>query len=254
MFDAVDLTDDGFLGGRLRVLQPRLGYRAATDPVLLAAAVPVRAGQSVLELGCGAGVAALCLLVRVPGVRVAGLERQAGYADLARRNAARNALSLTVEDGDLAAMPPALRAAAFDHVIVNPPYFPPGGGTAARDSGREAALREATPLAAWLDAATRRLIPGGHLTVIHAADRLPDLLAACDGRLGSLTLLPLAPREGRAATRVILQARKGGRGAFRLLAPFVLHLGPAHDGDRDSFTPTARAILRDGAALEPLAG
>ena len=74
------------------------------------------------------------------------------------------------------------------------------------------------------------------------------------GRLGSLTLLPLAPREGRAATRVILQARKGGRGAFRLLAPFVLHLGPAHDGDRDSFTPTARAILRDGAALEPLAG
>ena len=131
MFDAVDLTDDGFLGGRLRVLQPRLGYRAATDPVLLAAAVPVRAGQSVLELGCGAGVAALCLLVRVPGVRVAGLERQAGYADLARRNAARNALSLTVEDGDLAAMPPALRAAAFDHVIVNPPYFaavpPPGG-------------------------------------------------------------------------------------------------------------------------------
>jgi tRNA1(Val) A37 N6-methylase TrmN6 len=90
--------------------------------------------------------------------------------------------------------------------------------------------------------------------VIHAADRLPDLLAACDRRLGSLTLLPLAPREGRAATRLILQARKGGRGAFRLLAPFVLHQDPAHDGDRDSFTPAARAILRDGAALAPLGG
>lgn len=254
MFDAADLTDDGFLGGRMRILQPRLGYRAATDPVLLAAAVPARVGQSVLELGCGAGVAALCLLVRVPSARVTGLERQADYADLARRNADRNALPLTVEGGDLAAMPAALRAASFDHVIANPPYFPPGGGTSARDSGREAALREATPLSVWIDAATRRLAPGGLLTVIHAADRLPDLLAACDRRLGSLTLLPLAPREGRAATRLILQARKGGRGAFRLLAPFVLHQDPAHDGDRDSFTPAARAILRDGAALAPLGG
>lgn len=254
MGEAADLTDDGFLGGRLRILQPRDGYRAATDPVLLAAAVPALAGQRVLELGCGAGVAVLCLLARVPGLTGRGLERQAGYAELARRNAARNGLPLTVEDGDLAAMPVALRGETFDHVIANPPYFPAGGGTPAREAGREAALREATPLAEWLDAATRRLAPGGLLTVIHAADRLPDLLAACDRRLGSLTLLPLAPREGRAASRVILQARKGGRGAFRLLAPFVLHLGPAHDGDRDSFTPAARAILRDGAALAPLGG
>ncbi|MBI1220537.1 MAG: methyltransferase [Rhodobacteraceae bacterium] len=254
MFNEADLTDDGFLGGRLRILQPRAGYRAATDPVLLAAAVPARAGQRVLELGCGAGVASLCLLARVPGISVAGLERQPDYADLARRNAQRNALPLSVEEGDLAAMPAALRAATFDHVIANPPYFPAGGGTPAREAGREAALREATPLSAWLDAATRRLAPGGLLTMIHAADRLPDLLAACDHRLGSVTLLPLAPREGRAAIRVICQARKGGRGAFRLLAPFVLHTGPAHDGDRDSFTAAARAILRDGAALTPLAG
>lgn len=254
MFEVADLTDDGFLGGRLRVLQPRQGYRAATDPVLLAAAVPARAGQTVLDLGCGAGVAVLCLLARVPGARAAGLERQADYADLARRNAARNALPLTVAEGDLAAMPASLRTASFDHVIANPPYFPPGGGTPAREAGREAALREETPLADWIDAATRRLAPGGTLTVIHAADRLPDLLAACDRRLGSLTLLPLAPREGQAATRVICQARKGGRGAFRLLAPFVLHIGPAHDGDRDTFTPAAQGILRDGAPLRPLAG
>ena len=32
------LSRDGFLGGRLEVLQPRRGYRAGADPVLLAAA------------------------------------------------------------------------------------------------------------------------------------------------------------------------------------------------------------------------
>lgn len=249
MFAEAELTDDGFLGGRLRVWQPRAGYRAATDPVLLAAAVPAQPGQRVLELGCGAGVAVLCLASRVPGLVLTGLERQAAYADLARRNAARNGVALRVVDGDLAARPAPLTGEGFDLVLANPPYYPAGGGTAARDAGREAALREETPLTAWLDAAARRLAPGGWLTLIQAADRLPGLLAACDGRLGSLSVLPLVPRAGRPATRVILRARKGGRGAFRLLAPFVLHAGAAHAGDGDSFTPQAQAVLRDGAAL-----
>jgi tRNA1(Val) A37 N6-methylase TrmN6 len=252
-FPEAELSDDGFLGSRLRVLQPRNGYRAATDPVLLAAAVPARAGQSALELGCGAGVAALCLAARVPGLALMGLERQPAYADLARRNAARNGIPLQVIAGDLARMPEELRVMDFDHVLANPPYFPAGGGTAAADRGREAALREETPLAIWLDAAVRRLRPGGWLTVIQAAERLPELLAGCDSRLGSLVVLPLCPRAGRPATRVILQARKGGRGPFRLLAPLVLHRGAAHGGDRDSFTATVQAILRGGAAL-PVGG
>lgn len=244
------LTDDGFLGGRLRVLQPKVGYRAATDPVFLAACVPALPGQTVLELGCGVGVASLCLAARVAGLgALTGLERQPNYAALARENAARNALPLTVMEGDLTRMPADLRAMSFDHVFANPPYYPPGGGTPARDAGREAALREETPLAAWVDAGARRLRPGGWLTMIVGADRLPALLAGCDERLGSIAVLPLAPRGGRPAGRVILQARKGGRAAFRLLAPLVLHEGAAHDGDRDSFTPQAAAVLRDGAPL-----
>lgn len=244
MFAPDELTDDGFLGGRLRVLQPRRGYRAATDPVLLAAAVPAVAGQSVLELGCGAGVASLCLAARVPGLRLSGLEVQAAYAALARANAARNGIGLEVVEGDLAAMPRALRQ-SFDHVIANPPYYPAGGGTGAEDPGRERALREATPLAVWIEAAVRRLAPRGVLSLIFGADRLPDALAALDGRMGSTVVLPLQPRAGREAKRLILQSRKGARGRFRLLPPFVLHEGDSHDGDRDSFCPEAAHILRD---------
>jgi tRNA1(Val) A37 N6-methylase TrmN6 len=248
MFRPEELTDDGFLGQRLRILQPRQGYRAATDPVLLAAAVPARSGDSVLELGCGAGVASLCLAARVAGLGQSALERQPAYTALARMNADRNGIGLTVIEGDLAAMPDGLRR-PFDHVIANPPYFAAGDGTAAGDVGREAAQREETPLAVWIDAATRRLAPGGWLTLIHLAARLPHLLAVMDRRLGSQSVLPLAPRPDRAASRVILRARKGGRAAFRLLAPMVLHDGAGHDADRDSFTPEVRAVLRDGADL-----
>lgn len=238
------LTRDAFLGGRVQAWQPAEGYRAAMDPVLLAAACPARQGQAVLELGCGVGVASLCLAARVPGLALTGLELQPAYADLARRNAAENAAPLTVIEGDLAAMPAELRARAFDHVIANPPYYPAGGGTPARDAGRETALREATPLALWVAAGMRRLRPGGIFTLIQDAARLPEVLAATGP---SVTVLPIAPRDGRPARRVIVQARKGGRAAFRLLAPLVLHHGPTHG---TGHSDRAEDILRHGAAIE----
>lgn len=242
------LTDDAFLCGRLRLWQPARGYRAATDPVLLAAACPAQPGQAVLDLGCGAGAAALCLAVRVPGLRLAGVELQPGYAALARANALRNGLAFEVAEADVAAIPPALRR-GFDQVIANPPYYAPGGSRSPVPA-RETALREADrPLADWIAAARARLVPGGWLTLILGADRLGDALAALAGRLGSVAVLPLAPRAGRPAGRVLIRARKGGRAALRLLAPFVIHSGAAHAGDREDYTPEAEAVLRGGAAI-----
>ncbi|GLS87531.1 methyltransferase [Cypionkella aquatica] len=242
-----DLTQDAFLCGKLQLWQPRQGYRAATDPVLLAAACPALPGQSVLDLGCGVGAAALCLATRVPDLRLSGLEVQADYAALARRNAAENGVAMSVELGDLADMPKALRV-DFDHVIANPPYYPKGG-TPSPNLGRATALQIDTPLGDWVQAASKRLAPGGWLTLICGADGLPEVLAAMGGKLGSASVLPLTPRAGKPALRILLRARKTGRAAFRLLAPFVIHHGASHDGDRESYTPRASEILRGGAAL-----
>ncbi|MPQ92839.1 tRNA1(Val) (adenine(37)-N6)-methyltransferase [Thioclava sp. JE_KL1] len=248
-FGPDELTVDGFLGGRLRIAQPRAGYRAAMDPVLLAAACPAQAGQSVLELGCGAGVASLCLGWRVPGLAQSGMELQPAYADLARRNAAENGVALEVIEGDLAQMPADLRARSFDHVIANPPYFGPEDGTPAADPGRERAQREATPISAWLDAGLRRLKPEGRITLIQQADRLADLLVGLHGRTGAITVLPIAPRVGRTARRVIVTARKGARTPLQLLAPLILHSAPMHSRDAEDLTEIAREILREGQKL-----
>ncbi|MBD3786026.1 MAG: methyltransferase [Sphingomonadales bacterium] len=249
MFSPEELTQDRFLDGRLTIAQPRSGYRAAMDPVLLAAACAARPGQSVLELGCGAGVASLCLGWRVPGLRLTGLELQPAYADLARRNAAANGIALQVIEGDLARMPMPLRSESFDHVIANPPYFAPGGGTAARDVGRETAQREATPLGVWVAQGLKRLMPGGWITLIQNADRLPDLLSALALGAGSIAVLPIAPRAGRAAGRVLVQARKGAKGPFRLLAPLILHAAPDHAEDAEDLTKIAQSVLRCGEKL-----
>lgn len=247
-FPEAELTRDRLIGGRLALWQPRAGYRAATDPVLLAAAVAARPGQGVLELGCGAGAALLALGLRVPGLALTGVERQPAYAALARRNAEANGLQARIIEADLARLPPEVRR-PFDQVLMNPPWFDPADPAAA-DPGRDAAQREETPLAVWIAAGLSRLAPGGWLSVIHRAERLPEILAALGGRAGAVAVRPLAPRAGRPAGRVLVQARKGARAPFRLLAPLVLHEGPAHPGDREHFTPQAQAILREGAALD----
>lgn len=245
-FARAELSFDAFLGGRLEIAQPRAGYRAGIDPVLLAAAVPARAGETLFDLGCGAGVAALCVAARVPGVRLAGVEVQPAYAALARENAAHNGAEMEVVTGDVSAMPETLRQRQFDHVIANPPYFDRGAGTPAADAGREGALGEALPLADWIAAALRRCRPGGHVCVIHRAERLADLLAAMRG---SVEVLPLIPRRGRAARLVLVRARKGGRAGLRLCDGWLLHEGPRHAGDRENLTRSTASVLRDAAPL-----
>lgn len=238
---------DGFLGGRLQIRQPVEGYRAGADAVMLAAACRARSGQRVLELGCGAGVALICLGARVPQVGLVGLELQPAYAQLARENAAANGIEAQIHTGDLAAMPADLRGVSFDHVIANPPYFL--GGTVAPQRGRGIARHEETGLEAWVHAGLRRLKPGGDLTLIQRADRLDDLIAALHGRAGAIRILPVAARQGRDAGRVIVLARKGARTPLRLCAPFIMHAKPSHLTDGEDLSPEASRVLRDGEEI-----
>jgi len=80
---APSVTEDRLLGGRIRLRQPSEGYRAAVDPVFLAAAVAAEPHQLVLDVGCGPGAAMLCLAARAPLCRVVGLEMQRELVRLA---------------------------------------------------------------------------------------------------------------------------------------------------------------------------
>lgn len=250
-FADAELTRDGFLGGALQFLQPRIGYRAGTDPVFLAASVPQRPGETALELGCGAGVAALCLAKR-SGEPVVGVEMQPAYAELAHRNAQNNGLTLDVVTADIRDLPPSLRQQSFHHLFLNPPYFEPETGVAPKDAGKGMAFVEEVPLGTWIDVALRRTRPKGTVTLIQRADRLADILGALRGRCGDIRVLPLAARTGRPARRVIVQARLASAAPLRLLAPFHIHDGDMHQRDGDDYSLPARAVLRDGKMLRAL--
>ncbi len=243
-------TDDAFLGGALHLLQPRHGYRAGTDPVLLAACVPARPGDSVLDLGCGVGTALFCVATRVSDLALTGVELQPDYADLARENAKRNGLTAQITTADIRALPTDITDQRYDHVILNPPYFAPGRGKAPRDTGKTTAFSGDTPLRDWLDVAGKRVAPKGTLTLIQKTDRLQQVLGALPRHLGSVIVKPLTARAGRDADRFLLQAKHSGRAALRLASPLVLHEGDMHVSDQPDHSAQIAGILRKAEKLD----
>lgn len=238
--------EDQLLGGRVRLLQTADGYRAAVDPVLLAAFTAATPGDRVLDLGTGTGAAALCLATRLPGVRVLGLEREPAAAALARRNADLNGLPgrVLVVEGDLLRPPPAIGPGSFDRVMMNPPYLKADAASPPPDPLKAAAHVEGeAKLTDWIAAAALMLKSRGILTLVHRADRVDEVLAHLHGRFGGVVLLPVWPRAGEPARRVLVAAVRGGRAPATLAAGLVLHEA---DG---GYTPAAEAVLRDGAAL-----
>ena len=244
-----DTTLDLFLGGKLRIFQPSEGYRAGIDPVLLAASLPVKPGERVLELGCGVGVASLCLMRRTHEVEVKGVEINATLADLARRNARENGLAYEVFEADIMQMPRSLLDLSFDHVMVNPPYFDRTRGSRSNHQDKERARGEMTPLTTWVDIASRRVKAKGYVHFIFRTERLPDLLSALPAHMGSVEVTPFVSRHGRGSELMILKARKAGKAPFRLLPQVVLHKSPKHTADQDDYTQQLTGILREGHAL-----
>ncbi len=249
-FSEGELTLDGFLDGKLLISQPKQGYRAATDPVFLAASVDAQPGQKILELGCGVGVAMACLGFRVSDLTLFGVEIQPEYAALARLNLEKNRQTGCVVCGDLQEMPVAIKELNFDHVIANPPFFDINSHTEPSSKGKKTAhIGNADTVEIWTKAALRRLKPGGVVTLLHRAEALTNILATLRGNAGDINVLPIVSRRGKSARRVIVQARKGAKGPLQLLSPLVVHKGDKHGEIADDYSDKAKSILRNGGAL-----
>ena len=243
-----ETSEDALLGGKLTLRQPLRGHRFGHDAVLLAAATPARTGEHAIELGAGVGAAGLALARRVEGLAVTLVELDPKLVALARENAARNALAERVRVVCLDVAAPVAHfadaglAAAADHVLMNPPFNVPHNPSP--DQARRLA-HAASPgtLAGWIDTAARLLRPQGALTLIWRADGLADLLAVLAPGFGAIAVMPVYPKPGAAAIRVLVTAAKTTNAPLSLLPGLVL-------ADSDN-KPSARAeaILRDGAAL-----
>lgn len=249
------VTEDAFLGDRLRIFQPATGYRAGVDAVLLAASVVVSDAMAPAILDCGAGVGTvgLCVAARCPNAQITLVERDPALLDLAARNIARNAFAGRVKAiaGDItaaassAAAPP-LAPETFDHILANPPFHDEDGGTHAHDPLKRAShAMPQSALDTWARFAARMARPGARVTLIHKTGALPAIVAALEDRFGALTITPIHPYADKPAIRVLISGVKASRAPLTLQPPIVLH------EPGGAFTPYVGQILRQGAPLTP---
>ena len=241
-------SEDGFLGKRLIIRQPRHGHRSGHDAVLLAASVGSEKTQSVCDLGAGAGVVGLCIMARLPNAQLVGVEIDPGLCNLARKNAATNGFTERAQfvSGDITGPFSALglRSNSFDHVVANPPFYQNNRVPPVQDAARARAHQtHAAGLENWVRCACALAAGNGLVTFIHRAEALDELLLAMCGRLGALKVQPVAPRAGEAAHRVLVQGRRDARTPLVLLAPIALQNATGEP------SAEAEAILRHGATL-----
>lgn len=245
-----DLSKDAFLGGKISLLQPKTGFRAGSDSVLLGASVCENTSH-VLDLGSGVGAAALCTLARLPATRAQLVEIDAVYAELAAQNIANNGFAdrahicaFDVTSSGTKREDAGIISNQYTSVIANPPYFDQSAGTDAPHKQRaNARAMQNADLDKWARTAAAAAAPKGEIIFIYRASGLTQLLSAF-ARFGGVTVLPVMARSGHDAGRVLVRGIKGSRAPLVIKSPLVLH-----EAEGNTYTPQMASILRKGAAL-----
>jgi tRNA1(Val) A37 N6-methylase TrmN6 len=232
------------LNKRLCLHQPEGGFRTSLDSVMLAAACPAKAGESILDLGCGVGGAGLSVLLRVEDAKLTGVDVQESHIALAQGNAALNEM-----DGRADFVCADIRDAALgahNHVICNPPYLE--SGTHISSPNRQKAMAmghqdDDIDIKDWVGCAFDHIKGQGSLTMIHRSGQVDRIIQALGKRFGRTEIIPLWPRENVPAKRVIIRCWKHKK------TESVMHPGLTLHQENGEYTPEAQSILRDAQGL-----
>jgi tRNA1(Val) A37 N6-methylase TrmN6 len=239
---ADEITSDTLRAGRVRIYQPARGARVSLDPVLLEGFLAPPFGRF-LDIGCGAGAVSFLLLARDPTARGVGVELQPRLAALAVRGRDDNGWQqrLEIVTGDVRGLGDRLGAATFDLVATNPPYRTAAGNRRPPDEERALAHQEISlTLPEWVACAARAVRPGGRVAAIFPAERAAELLVALQTRdLIARRFRAVHPRVGEPASRVLVEAERGGRRPLVIEPPLVVHADDAR------YTPEVLQMLEE---------
>lgn len=238
-------TDDAFLDGRIRVWQPVKGFRAGLDSVMLAASVPAKPRDRICDLGAGVGTASLCLAARVANVAITAVEIDGDLAELSRANAHKNEVDhFDAVVADVLKRPRSIARQSFDYVMTNPPYHDTARGTRAPAAGKARATSSSSrELVDWLRFAKALAKPKGMVSAVIPPEQLTQALTALAPDGLGVEIVPLWPKEGEGAKRMIVRTRLNARAGLRVLPGIVLHT------EGGAPTAAAEAVLRRGEAL-----
>jgi tRNA1Val (adenine37-N6)-methyltransferase len=245
-------TVDQTLGGRLRIIQKKNGYRFSLDALILANFTALRERDDLIDLGTGSGIIALILAQRFRCGRILGIEIQEDLAEMARRNVFLNGLEGGVEirRGDVRRPESLCEPQSFSAAVCNPPYRRLRSGRTNPDPEKAVARHEIAGTAAdFLAAAVYALRPDGRAYAIYPAARMVQLLVRMrDRRIEPKRLRLVYSRPGGSAVFVLVEGVKGGREGLNVLPPLIIH------EEAGGYTREMTEIFRDLSAFPARGG
>ena len=244
-----EITDDTFLGGKLSLFQPKKGFRAGLDSVLLAASINAQSGDKIFEIGAGVGVVLFCLMQRVSNLNAKAIEINEEYYSLLAINAKRNKFKPNLLLGDFWSNPN-LKNENFDHIFFNPPYYPFNSFKSSNNKLLNIANFEyPNLLKKMLTFSLRRCKSYGYITLIHRPAKILEILSTLSSGAGDIKILPILGSNSKNISRIIIRARKSAKGETKFLRPLNLYQNLNYSDKKKHYTSELQDILKNGGAL-----
>ncbi len=229
----MEITEDLILNGKIKLYQPKHGYRVAIDPILLASTIEIKSKQTVLDVGCGVGTISLILKYIDKSLDVTSIDIDTTMTELCKKNSDVNKLPLNIINSSIISNP--LRNKFFDSIVTNPPFFDPENF---RSSEKKfTANFESINLKSWIHFCLKRLKPKGSFYIIHIPEKLPTILETFGDLVGKIEILPIYSHKNKSAKRIIVKCKKGSKESLKILPGLV-----SHESNND-YTENLKLIL-----------
>lgn len=197
----------------LKILQDDEGYEFSQDSVFLANLSSPKRGGRLLDLGAGSGILSIIALLKKGVGSAVLLDVCQSACDLAQKNVALAGIDDRTEVllCDVKDARDSLKAASFDSVLCNPPYFE-ANPRLSSSGAKDVARRESTAtLADFVAAGAYALKNKGDFNIVVKTTRLATLLAALvNAGLEPKKLTLIFPKPNKDPDVAVVRAVKGG--------------------------------------------
>ena len=217
----MELTEDTILNGKIKLFQPKDGYRVALDPIILASFISPMPYRKILDVGCGVGTISLILKMKESAAEITAIDMDKEMCRICAQNSAVNELAMNIlnvgiEDKTLP------KELLFDHVVTNPPFF--RKKSSHFSESKKLANFETISLVEWISLCINKLKNSGTFSIIHRASRLEEILSTLKNRAGAVKVVPIFSKSNKEANRVVVQAKKSSKSEMKMLPGIVVHL------------------------------
>ncbi|CCY08070.1 methyltransferase [Coprobacillus sp. CAG:698] len=211
----------------IKIIQKDDVFSFSLDSMLLANFIDANKAQKIIDLGTGNAPIPLFLTLKT-NAKIYGIEIQEEPFDLAQRSVELNHLEnqITIIKDDLKGIYKKLGANTFDIVCSNPPYFKVSDTSIINKNDTLTIARHEVKANVndIIEEASKLLVDGGKLYIIHRIERMPEIIKLLDNKnFGIKRMQLIYPKEDGNAYMFIIESKKNKKTDLKIIKPLVVH-------------------------------